>query len=595
MPENSDHSGHKNANLQDGPSSNDVRAQLERVLDSSVFEGSARRRALLRYLVEQTLLGHSEKLKGYSIALDVFDRDESFDPASDPVVRLEAGRLRRSLDTFYVNCGNQDTVRINIPKGAYVAEFAWLSGPSMQVSTPDPDAVTPQAPDDGKTGGLGRKFKTAVLVTCVLLGLAGALFWFAFPDGESSPKDVRGATVIVLPFAALDPSGETHLFAASFAQDLIADLMQFPDLRLFSASTSFQQAADADPVALGRELGVSYVVHGNIQTDLDKLLLKAQLADGTTGEVYWTGRFERPLAPSDLYGLRSELSSAVATALGERNGVLNVTTLDRLTTDRTFGMENYKCVLRAYAYRRTFEEALFAPALDCLKAARLRAPNDAEVWAMLGYLNLDAARQGVAPASEHPAYMAEAQRAATRALQLEPNNQHGLEALAAITYYTGDFDTAEQMQRRVVTANPHDPEAMALLGWRLAARGNWEDGLPYLRRAIARSAHPPGWYFHLIAIHEYLEGNYADALTSAEHSAKLGSAIGLSLAAINHAKLGEMNTAHEELAKMAQAWPLLARDPAATFRNFRVVEETIAALMNGLRDAGWEPPDETAE
>jgi hypothetical protein len=101
------------------PSADQVRVQLQRILDSTELQGSARRRALLEYLVKETLADRTGELKGYSVALDVFGRGDGFDPSSDPVVRLEAGRLRRSLDTYYANTGRLDALRITIPKGAY--------------------------------------------------------------------------------------------------------------------------------------------------------------------------------------------------------------------------------------------------------------------------------------------------------------------------------------------------------------------------------------------------------------------------------------------------------------------------------------------
>ena len=69
----------------------EIRAQLERILNSATLQASPRRREFLRYLVDETLAGRSDGLKGYSLGLAVFGRGETFDAQSDPVVRLEAG------------------------------------------------------------------------------------------------------------------------------------------------------------------------------------------------------------------------------------------------------------------------------------------------------------------------------------------------------------------------------------------------------------------------------------------------------------------------------------------------------------------------
>ena len=70
--------------------------QLDRILKSGPFQQSRRRQRFLQYIVNETLAGRGERLKGYNIALAVFDRPKTFDPAIDPIVRIEAARFARS-------------------------------------------------------------------------------------------------------------------------------------------------------------------------------------------------------------------------------------------------------------------------------------------------------------------------------------------------------------------------------------------------------------------------------------------------------------------------------------------------------------------
>jgi hypothetical protein len=117
--------GSRDPVAQRAPAADDVQAELERILSSPRFQASEKRRAFLRFIVEETLAGRADRLKGYTIAVDVFGRDETFDAKADPVVRLEARRLRRDLDSYYVDTGSRDAVRISIPKGSYVPHFEW--------------------------------------------------------------------------------------------------------------------------------------------------------------------------------------------------------------------------------------------------------------------------------------------------------------------------------------------------------------------------------------------------------------------------------------------------------------------------------------
>jgi len=83
-----------------------IRAQLVRIVNSGTFHQSPRRQRFLEYLVNETLAGRGERLKGYNIALEVFDRPETFDPTVDPLVWVEAARLREKLREYYGTDGH---------------------------------------------------------------------------------------------------------------------------------------------------------------------------------------------------------------------------------------------------------------------------------------------------------------------------------------------------------------------------------------------------------------------------------------------------------------------------------------------------------
>ena len=130
----------------------EIRTQLERILDSPTFRSSPRRRAFLRHLVEETLAGRADGLKGYSVGLAVFGRDATFESQSDPVVRLEARRLRRDLDSYYVDAGARDPVRITIPKGHYVPHFTWHQAPTEAPPSDDTEREAGGGTVVGATG-----------------------------------------------------------------------------------------------------------------------------------------------------------------------------------------------------------------------------------------------------------------------------------------------------------------------------------------------------------------------------------------------------------------------------------------------------------
>jgi hypothetical protein len=106
------------------PSDSEVRAALDRVCTSKPFAASRRLISFLRFAVETTLDGHGDRLKGYTIGVEALGRAPEFDPQIDPIVRVEAGRMRRALARYYADVGALDPVVIDVPVGRYAPLFS---------------------------------------------------------------------------------------------------------------------------------------------------------------------------------------------------------------------------------------------------------------------------------------------------------------------------------------------------------------------------------------------------------------------------------------------------------------------------------------
>jgi len=101
----------------------DVSAELHRVLESRDFPATERNRKFLAYIVQRELDGAPQEISPKHVATRVFGRRPTFDPVTDPIVRIEAGRLRRDLEFYYLKSGSRNPLRITIPKGAYRPVF----------------------------------------------------------------------------------------------------------------------------------------------------------------------------------------------------------------------------------------------------------------------------------------------------------------------------------------------------------------------------------------------------------------------------------------------------------------------------------------
>ena len=137
-----------------------IRISLERALESTPFATADRLRRFLRYIVEKSLSGQPEALREYSIGVEVYGRKPDFDPRVDAIVRVEASRLRNKLREYYDAAGSRDSIRIELPKGAYV--------PLFNPHLPEPDS----APEPQR-----RSWRPAAIWVAIAVCLAGLVYW----------------------------------------------------------------------------------------------------------------------------------------------------------------------------------------------------------------------------------------------------------------------------------------------------------------------------------------------------------------------------------------------------------------------------------
>lgn len=125
----------------------EVRGALRRIVASDDFPATARNRKFLAYVTEKTLAGKAEDLSGYKVATEVFGRPADFNPTTDPIVRIEAGKLRRDLEVYYLKSGASEEIGISLPRGGYIPSFQRRAIAPAHRSVPslDPRGITVHA------------------------------------------------------------------------------------------------------------------------------------------------------------------------------------------------------------------------------------------------------------------------------------------------------------------------------------------------------------------------------------------------------------------------------------------------------------------
>ncbi len=216
------------------PCIEEIRAQLKRIVSSPEFPGMGRAAAFLRYVVDEAIAGRAGRIKGYSIAIEVFGRNETF-TQDDPVVRIEAGRLRRSLERYYLLEGQNDPVRIDIPKGGYTPAFSWnRAAPAEQETAPVPGQSSREPWWHAKRAVLaGFLAVLAASAAWMLGGLA-----LAPPLYSSNDAVPDRPALVVAPFANLGDGPEAQLYAVGLTEELLTVLPRFKEIKVFGRETS---------------------------------------------------------------------------------------------------------------------------------------------------------------------------------------------------------------------------------------------------------------------------------------------------------------------------------------------------------------------
>ena len=558
------------------PSPDEIRAHLARLLGTAAFGASDRRRKLLAYVVDQTLAGRASRLKGFDLALSVLGRDERFDPQSDPIVRIEVGRLRRDLERYYLTEGRDDPIRITIPKGRYVPAFERWGVP--------PEAMAPATTRSPRTHR--HRLALAAVLLALALGLTSAARFLPWNSGDHVRRtaDEAEPAVLVMPLEASGDEG-SQLLASGLTGELIATLMRFDSLRVFAGVPPDEGSSELPPAASGAR---AYIVSGRVVREPGRLRVTARLTDRASEQVLWSQSYDRALTTDNILDIEAELAAGIVSQLAQDYGVITEAATKGLVEGRPESLTAYDCVQRAVAYRRTFAKELYPPVRSCLKDVVRHDPGYADAWAMLAFAHLDAARYGFVEPTARAGEMAAGVEAALHAVALAPNRVRPWQSLAALRFMSGDYDEAERVARHAIALNPNNPESLAQLGWRLMARGHWDEGAKYLQDAIDRSVRVPVWYYSCLASALYLKGDYTRALNAAELGKGDCCGIGHAVLAIAQAAAGRPEKARAALDEAIRQAPVLGRDPRAFWANYQRSDVVIDRLNAGLAQAGLE-------
>ena len=488
------------------PSPERVREALDELLGWPGVARSPQLAELLRYVVEKTLAGEAAGIKAYSIAVDVFGRPLGFDPQADPIVRVQARRLRTLLEQYYQSDQSHGPVQIHLPLGRYVPEFKLVEPiePPRPADVADASSGRSAPVSDEDTNR--RLFRFLLrsllavgfgLVGMVLAIVLGRLMAPVEISDKSFPTTPR---LFVSSFDNLTGDSGLDPVAKDLAPDLERRMRRFDEVAIVLAP-----ARNA------------LVLHGALQTEDRQLTLRATLSDANGNGILWAKTF-KSLPGSSLTTTLEDAASRITGELGSWRGPLHAPSRAWFAEQKAIpeAPTHYVCMLAYFNWRDTRLLANADKALACLDDLLLRTPGDGTATAAHAGLSAWRAEYLSRPADSMTDLLAPEVTEAARAIALSPTSSFAYERQAMVLARAGSVNASFGSFTKALALNPGNTDAQALYASILWRDGQWQAAISLGERAIASVDSPPPSYFAIRAYDAMRQRQYLDAIAAAQ-------------------------------------------------------------------------------
>lgn len=477
----------------------EIRQQLNRILSSKAFQQVVRLQRFLRFIVNETLTGPGDNLKEYLIGVEVFGKETSFDPRMDPIVRVQARRLRTRLDRYYREEGQNDEILIELPKGGYSPLFQ-------------------------KIEGREPKHSVASVLT-------------------------SRNTIVVAPFTDDSREHDLAYFCRGLTEEIVHTLTNAQSLRVMQ----WNPADDHEDIAVPMPMNAAMRITGSVRRTRTTVRITAHLVDTASRRYLWSMSIDRQ--PDETLGVQEEVARSILEKLqGELDGAGRGRAADRPTEN--LAAYNFYLQGRHRLAQRTeeglrravefFDQAIaedpqyaqaysgladaygllghygvLSPVEVCTKAASdaawavLLDEDSAEVHASLAHTKatqdwdfLGAEREFQRAISLDPRYatahhwyctscltplgrMDEALQEILMAHEIDPISSIISRDIAMTHYYRRDLEMALEQCDRTIEQNPHFEAAYWTLGLVQEQRGDLDESAAAFQRGIQLSPQSP--------------------------------------------------------------------------------------------------------
>jgi TolB-like protein len=502
-------------------------------MSSSEFKATSRQKKFLQFVVEKTIEGRADEIKGYTIATSVFGRKETFDQATDPIVSVEARRLRRALEHYYLAVGMRDPILIDIPKGSYVPTFC---------SKAELDSAIPSTETILNNGGI----------------LGG---W---------------PSVLIRPFQVLSEDINPNFIAEGFTTELAIELSRHQDIQVL------MKPSDPGGQSL-KEPEARFLIDGSIRPGLDKLRVAVQLFDLKTNNQIWGDVYNCNLKTTDLFAFQEEVAQIIAAIIAEQEGFIVRTLSLESRKKPPSEMETYEAIHKFYKFETTYSPEAFHDALKALENAAHREPECAPIWTYLGGLYCENYGLEIVDL-ETP--IEKGVEFTEKGIQLDPSSQRARVWLAEARLLNNQLPEGLVEAKKALALNPNSLIYLDVIGYALALLGDWEQGCALIQKAKKLNPYIRA-YNHIILCWNWLRRKEYEKAYMETLNFRLPSLFWDSLTrAITLGYLGRIKEGNRNVEEVLRLKPDFPARGRLLIRHFIKSDELVELFIGGLKKSG---------
>ncbi len=435
------------------PENETIISHLRLMQASPDFNATPQQTSLLEYVVNETLAGNADRIKGYTVATEVFGRGPDFDQSIDPVVSIQAGRLRRALEQYYLTSGKHDPIRIDIPKGTYVPTF------SEQRIKDEP---------------IGAE--------------------------SAEPQTCRSTwpTVLVQPLTNLTGNPNDDQLSIGLTTELTHSLCHYREIRVLEHNRRNQNTDFSNPDA-------DFIIGGNVRRDPARITVAIGLHDARKGFQIWSGKYPGNLEAAGNISFQEQVAAEVAVRVAGGYAAiprhLAVRSIKKAVSELTI----YEAMLRYWECDTLLKPQLIVRAIQALERQVVRQPDCGLTWSMLACLY---ANNHALEIVDHPTPLEKAAEFVLKGVSLDPTNRRARMVLAYVRFLQNRLPEARYEVETAYRLYPDSLMVLDRIGWLTALAGEWDHGIERVKKAIKHNPYHRPWTRHVLILNWLRLGKY---------------------------------------------------------------------------------------